>query len=59
MEYAWNHVMGDDAEVPSDLLTMMLESILTRWGAVGEACQYVEKFQAVLISLAHGLCGSP
>jgi hypothetical protein len=58
MEYAWKFVMGNDADMPSDFLTLMQEPILTRWGTVGEACRYVEKFRAVLISLAHGLCGS-
>ena len=50
--------MGDDADIPSDFLTLMQEPILTRWGTVGEACRYVEKLREVLISLAHGLCGS-
>jgi hypothetical protein len=58
MECAWSFIMGDDADIPSDFLTLMQEPILTRWGTVGEACRYVEKFRDVLISLAHGLCGS-
>eukprot|EP00978_Attheya_sp_CCMP212_P043161 scaffold277057_cov79-Attheya_sp.AAC.2 len=58
MEFTWNCVMGNDAEIPSNFLTLMQEPILTRWGTVGEACQYVEKFGEVLISLAHGLCAS-
>eukprot|EP00978_Attheya_sp_CCMP212_P024595 scaffold77523_cov39-Attheya_sp.AAC.1 len=58
MEYAWKFVMGNDADIPSDFLTLIQEPILTRWGTVGEACRYVGKFRAVLISLARGLCGS-
>ena len=38
---AWKYVHGDDAEPPPNFLTMMQEPILTRWGTVGEACQYV------------------
>jgi hypothetical protein len=47
---------GANTLVPSDLLKLMQEPILTRWGTVGKACQYVERFRPVLIILAQGLC---
>jgi hypothetical protein len=58
MEFAWEFVMGDNVVMPGDFLLLMQEPILTRWGTVGEACRYVERFRSVLVSLAHGLCGS-
>jgi hypothetical protein len=58
MEFAWKYVMGDDHAMPRDFLLLMQEPILTRWGTVGEACRYVEKFRSVLTGVAHGLCGS-
>ena len=51
--------MGDEVEVPRNLMELMQEPILTRWGAVGEACQYVDKFFGVLVvTFGKGLCGS-
>jgi hypothetical protein len=58
MRSAWRFKMGDAVEVPRDFMELMQEPILTRWGTVGEACQYVEKYFDVLVTFGKGLCGS-
>jgi hypothetical protein len=50
--------MGDEVQVPRDYLELMQEPILTRWGTVGDAAQYVNKYLDVLVTLADGLCGN-
>ena len=58
MQAAWWYIMGNTVEPPRDFMELMQEPILTIWGTVGKASQYVDKYFAVLVAFCEGLCGS-
>jgi hypothetical protein len=58
MTAAWKFVKGQDANPPSEFLALMQEPILTRWGTVGVACQYVFRYFEILLVFCSALCAS-
>jgi hypothetical protein len=58
MTAAWKFVKGQDTNPPSDFLALMQEPILTRWGTVGVACQYVFRYFEILLVFCSALCAS-
>jgi hypothetical protein len=58
MTAAWKFIKGQDANPPLEFLVLMQEPILTRWGTVGVACQYVSRYLEILLAFCSALCAS-